>query len=111
MIVVNKPNNFYWEYVCYFEQKLAGVSIISSVNNTLGTITASRNSLGEARFTISPSLFATNKTYVQFTCTNSNHILVTFDISVGTSSISIIQNDGTSNKDGFDGYLSIKIYP
>ena len=62
MIVVNKPNNFYWEYICYFEQGATSVNITYSNNSTLGTVTASRTSLGKANFTITPALFTNNKT-------------------------------------------------
>lgn len=112
MIVINKPSNFYWEYICYFTQQNTGVTIHYFQNNTLGTITASRNSIGNATFSITGFSFTNNKTFVLLSpMQHGGGVSCNYGWDIDPNQINIFQNNGTIDKDGYNATLCIKIYP
>jgi hypothetical protein len=116
MITVNKPANFYWEYTCRFQQGVGYVSILSFNNNTLATVTANSTITGRATFTFSQNILTYLKTYIFGNCLPNPLVggsPTTFSFIQNSDyqiTVSQVLSDG-NNRNGFDGYLTIRIYP
>jgi hypothetical protein len=115
MIIVNKPSNFYWEYIAYIQVDTSGVITINYYkNNTLGNITITRNGVGDYNVNASPSIFFQFKTFVFISpdkpMDNVSTNFIFSNDNQSTCNILAYKN-GTIATDGFGCQISIRIYP
>lgn len=116
MIVVNKPSNFYWEYVCYFTQSNTGITIDYFNNTTLASVSINSEATGTATFEFSSSILTSNKTFVFCTLNELSTVVYTPRFYktrlISSTTLRIYQYDSAGTLiDRFNGWVSVKIYP